>query len=126
MTPMHEFLRYWESACERKDLPKLVAEVVVSEAVRSQAARLGRELLLACALDPWEADDVLSEIALLTMSDEGDATWRLRRLSGAEAAVIAGGHLSAHFATSFLLATRIRSPSSAKPRRSRSSSADAR
>lgn len=122
MTPMHEFLRYWESACERKDLPKLVAEVFVPEAAQSQAARHGREFLLACALGPWEADDVISEMALLTLTDDGDETWRLRRLSGAQAAQVAGGRLSAHFAKSFILATWVRASTTTRPRRPRTSS----
>ncbi|WP_375407258.1 hypothetical protein [uncultured Amnibacterium sp.] len=110
MTLLYEFLRYWEPACERKDLPKLLAEVAVADGVQSQAARVGREFLLACALGPWETDDVLSEIALLTVADSGDETWQLRRLSGPQAAVVAGGRLSAHFAKSFILATWIRQP----------------
>lgn len=116
MTPMHEFLRLWEPACERKGLTKLVAEVVVADAAQSQAARLGREFLLACALDPWEADEVLSEMALLTMTDDGGETWRLRRLSGPQAVTVAGGRLSAHFARSFVLATWVRPPSSTRRR----------
>jgi hypothetical protein len=116
---MHELLRHWESACERKDLPKLIAEVFVPEPMQSQAAKFGREFLLACALGPWEADEVLSEIALLTITDDGEDTWQLRRLSGQQAAVITGGHLSAHFAKSFIQATWLRSSTPSKPKRSR-------
>jgi hypothetical protein len=107
---LSEFLGLWEQACDRKQLPKLLAEVLISEGSQTQAARLGREHLFACALGPWEADDVLSEIALLTITDDGDETWRLRRLSGQQAASIAGGRLSAHFARSFIHATRTRAP----------------
>ena len=110
MTQLPEFLWLWEQACDRKQLPKLLAEVLVPEGLQTQAARLGREHLFACALGPWEADDVLSEIALLTLSDDGSETWLLRRLSGQQAAIISGGHLSAHFARSFIQATRTRSP----------------
>lgn len=117
MTPMYEFLRFWEPACERKELPKLVAEVFVPEASQSQAARLGREFLLACALGPWETDDVLSEIALLTVTDDGDPTWQLTRLTGAQAARLAGGRLSAHFAKSFILATWVRPTASPRTKR---------
>ena len=122
MTPLHEFLRLWERACERKQLPKLLAEVIVPEGLQTQAARLGREHLLACALDPGEADDVLSEIALLTITDGGEETWHLRRLSGQQAAARTGGHLSAHFAKSFVHATWKSTPA---PRSSRRSSAGA-
>lgn len=119
MSPMDELLRHWESACARKDLTKLIAEVLVPESMQSQAARYGREFLLACALGPWETDEVLSEIALLTVTDDGEETWHLRRLSGQQAAVITGGHLSAHFAKSFIHATWLRSPGLLKPKRAR-------
>ncbi len=119
MTPMHELLRHWESACDRKDLTKLIAEVLVPEPMQSQAAEFGRQFLLACALGPWETDEVLSEIALLTSTDDGEDTWQLRRLSGQQAAAITGGHLTAHFAKSFIQATWLKSPTPSKQRRSR-------
>lgn len=126
MTPLHEFLRFWERACDRRDLPKLVAEVAVPEGAQSPAARMGREVLLACALGPHEADAVLSEIALLTLTDDGAETWRLRRLSGQQAAFITGGRLSAHFARSFVLATAVVPASPTKSRRARADAADDR
>ena len=119
MAPMDELLLYWHGACERKDLTKMVAEVVVPDPMQSQAARFGREFLLACALGPRETDEVLSEIALLTVADDGEDTWRLKRLSGQQAAAITGGHLTAHFAKSFILATWLRSPAAMKPKRAR-------
>lgn len=96
----------------------LLDEVAVTDAATSPAARSGREALFACALDPWEADDVLSEIPLLTVNDDGEATWRLQRLSGQQASVAAGGRLSAQDARSFVLATSLPNPS-ARARRGR-------
>ena len=119
MAPMDELLRYWNAACERRDLTKLIAEVLVPDSMQSQSARFGREFLLACALGPREADEVLSEIALLTLTDDGEETWQLHRLSGQQAAALTGGHLTAHFAKSFIHATWLRSPPPLNRRRSR-------
>ena len=68
---------------------------------------------------------MLSEVALLMVTDDGDETWRLRRLSGSQAAQDAGGHLSAHFAKSFILATWVRPLAPARPKGTRSVVADA-
>lgn len=127
MSVLHSFLRSWAEACERRDLPKLLAEVAVPDELRSQPMRLGREFLFACALGPWEADDVLSEITLLTLDDDGAEVWRLRRLSGPQAASLTDGRLSAHYARSFVLATCARpvtATTGSRTRRPRAASTD--
>lgn len=104
------FLRHWERACDRKSLPKLIAEVAIREAEQSSAARSDREFLLACGLDAREADGVISEISLLTLNSDGDACWSLRRLSGVQARAASGQRLTTHFAKSYILATFTKQP----------------
>lgn len=124
MSPMHHFARSWESACASRGLTKFFAEVPVPEGLQSPAARAGREFLLACALGPWDLDEVLSEIALLTVDDAGRATWEFQRRSGQQASAAVGGGLTAHFAKSFFRATRVRA--AVEVRRARPAAADER
>ena len=104
------FTAFWDAACAGRGLTMFVVEIPVPESAQSPAARAGREFLAACALSPAELDDVLSEIALLTLDDAGDPVWQLQQLGPRTAAVAAGGAWSTvHAAKSFFLARSVRS-----------------
>ena len=104
------FTSYWDAACSSRGLTMLVAEIALPEATQSPAARSGREFLAATALTPRELDEVLSEIALLSMDDAGEPTWQVQQLGPRTAAAVAGGAwATVHAARSFFLARAVRS-----------------
>jgi len=87
-----------------------VAEIPVPESTQSPAARSGREFLAATALTPRELDEVLSEIALLSMDHGGEPRWQVQQLGPRTAAAVAGGAwATVHAARSFFLARAVRS-----------------
>ena len=104
------FTSYWDAACSSRGLTMLVAEIPFPESTQSPAARAGREFLAATALTPRELDEVLSEIALLSMDDAGEPAWQVQQLGPRTAAAVAGGAWSTvHAAKSFFLARAVRS-----------------
>jgi hypothetical protein len=104
------FTSYWDAACSSRGLTMLVAEIAIPETAQSPAARSGREFLAATALTPAELDEVLSEIALLSMDDAGEPRWQVQQLGPRTAAAVAGGSWSTvHAARSFFLARAVRS-----------------
>ena len=104
------FSSYWDAACSSRSLTMFVAEIPIPESARSAAARSGREFLAATALTPVQLDEVLSEIALLSMDDSGEPAWQVQQLGPRTAAMVAGGSWSTvHAARSFFLARSVRS-----------------
>ncbi len=78
------FTAYWDAACSSRGFTMLVAEIAIPETAQSPAARSGREFLAATALMPAELDEVLSEIALLSMDDAGEPRWQVQQLGPAD------------------------------------------
>ena len=103
------FTSAWDAACASRGLTRFVAEIPVSEPARSSAAGPEPRFLAATALTPRELDGVLSEIALLSVGDDGEPAWQLQQLGPRTAAVVAGDAWSTvHGASSFFLARAAR------------------